>query len=249
MAVCLFSWLVILPASGTSSAPQPTDGFFVNDFANVIDPADEAEMQAQGEKLFYACKAQVVAATVENLQGEDIESYSLALARKWGLGGQDEDNGVLLLLSVEDRKVRIEVGYGLEGALPDSKTGRILDTCGMEYFSSDDFSTGLRAVYDALVNEVYIEYGLEPDADYEPVEEVGVSDVISIVIVVVIIILIILFGRHRPGPRSVGPTFFGRRGGFYGGGFRGGGGGFSGGGGGFSGGGGSFGGGGSSRGF
>ncbi|MGI6270623.1 MAG: TPM domain-containing protein [Candidatus Howiella sp.] len=242
VAAYLFFLLLTMPASAAVSYPQPTDNFFVNDFANVVDPSAEAAMQTQGEKLYYACKAQVVVVTVESLQGSDIESYSIGLAREWGIGDQDKDNGVLLLLSVQDRKVRVEVGYGLEGALPDSKTGRILDTYGTDSFSANDFSTGLQAVYDSLVNEVYIEYGLEPDADYEPVEDEDSAGVFTVVFVIVVILLILIFGRNRRGPRFVGPTFWG-------GPPRGGGGFSGGGGGGFSGGGGGFGGGGSSRGF
>ncbi len=242
---CLLSLYLCLPAAAVSY-PHPTSRFFVNDFANVITPEAEAAMQKQGETLFRACEAQVVAVTVQSLQGSDIESYAIGLAREWGIGDREKNNGLLLLLSVTERKVRIEVGYGLEGALPDSKTGRILDIYSMDYFSEDRFSDGMQAVYDALVNEVYIEYGLEPDADYQPVEDVGdtIADILIAVIVIVIIILILLSGRHRRGPRAVGPTLFG--GPPYGGGFSGG---FSGGGGGFSGGGGGFGGGGSSRGF
>ena len=106
--------------------PKPKDNFFVNDFADVISAADEQKMQAQGEALYKKCGAQVVVATVKTLDGSDIESYSLEMARSWKIGSDENDDGILLLLAVEERKVRIEVGYGLEGALPDSKTGRIL---------------------------------------------------------------------------------------------------------------------------
>ena len=114
--------------------PKPKDNFFVNDFADVISAADEQKMQAQGEALYKKCGAQVVVATVKTLDGSDIESYSLEMARSWKIGSDENDDGILLLLAVEERKVRIEVGYGLEGALPDSKTGRILDNYGMSYF-------------------------------------------------------------------------------------------------------------------
>ncbi|MGN0548274.1 MAG: TPM domain-containing protein [Acutalibacteraceae bacterium] len=226
--------------------PKPKDNFFVNDFADVISAKDEQKMQAQGEALYKKCGAQVVVATVKTLDGSDIESYSLEMARKWKIGSDENDDGILLLLAVEERKVRIEVGYGLEGALPDSKTGRILDTYGIEHFKKDDFSTGLTAVYNSLVNEVCIEKGIEPDENYKGVSEdnTTVSDNIVMLIILSFIVfcfIIPLFGKRRRGVFFFPP---------HGGGFGGGGGGFSGGsGGGFSGGGGSFGGGGSSRGF
>lgn len=235
-----------------AAVPEPTSNFFVNDFANVISQSDKNKMQKEGEALYKKCNAQVVVATIETLGDYSIEDYSLMMARSWKIGDADENNGILLLLAVKERKVRIEVGYGLEGALPDSKTGRILDTYGINYFKANDFSNGLAAVYNSLINEVYIEYDIEPDENYTPVYD-DTSDeldsklnapitVLIIVCVVIYFILQLFFpGLHRRRRRGV---FFGNGGGFSGGGFSSGGGGS-----GFSGGGGSFGGGGSSRGF
>ena len=223
--------------------PKPTKNFFVNDFANVISNADEEKMQQQGEALFKECGAQVVVVTVKSLNGEDLESYSLNLARSWRIGSDKNDDGILLLLAVDERKVRIEVGYGLEGALPDSKTGRILDTYGVDRFKKNDFSTGLAAVYDSLINEVYIEKGLDPADGYTPVEDYSLTTKEKVIAYGIIALIVLAFIFTNRGKRKRGFVY-------YGGGF--GGGGFSGSGsssGGFSGGGGSFGGGGSSRGF
>ena len=223
--------------------PKPTKNFFVNDFANVISNADEEKMQQQGEALFKECGAQVVVVTVKNLNGEDLESYSLNLARSWRIGSDENDDGILLLLAVDERKVRIEVGYGLEGALPDSKTGRILDTYGVDRFKKNDFSTGLAAVYDSLVNEVYIEKGLDPADGYTPVEDYSLTTKEKVIAYGIIALIVLAFIFTNRGKRKRGFVYYG--GGFGGGGFSGSG--SSGGG--FSGGGGSFGGGGSSRGF
>lgn len=223
--------------------PKPTKNFFVNDFANVISNADEEKMQQQGEALFKECGAQVVVVTVKSLNGEDLESYSLNLARSWRIGSDKNDDGILLLLAVDERKVRIEVGYGLEGALPDSKTGRILDTYGVDSFKKNDFSTGLAAVYDSLVNEVYIEKGLDPADGYTPVEDYSLTTKEKVIAYGIIALIVLAFIFTNRGKRKRGFVYYG--GGFGGGGFSGSG--SSGGG--FSGGGGSFGGGGSSRGF
>ena len=243
--LCVF-FLMFSPCVSAAEIPKPTSSFFVNDFAGVITESDRRTMQNQGESLYNACGAQVVVATVSDLGGDDIESYSLDMARSLKIGDKDENNGVLLLLAVSERKVRIEVGYGLEGALPDSKTGRILDTYGMDYFRNDEFSEGLASVYNSLINEVYIEYGLVADENYTPVRDYSGDDelfsaVVAVFVVFAVIIYLILRRILPFGHRHY-------RGGFYGGGSFGGGS-FRGGGGGFSGGGGSFGGGGSSRGF
>ena len=112
------------------SIPKATSSFFVNDFANVISNEDENKMQQQGEALYKKFGAQVVVVTIKSLDGASLEDYSLKLARSWGIGSKNDDNGILLLLAVDERKVRIEVGTGLEGALPDSKTGRHSDADG-----------------------------------------------------------------------------------------------------------------------
>ena len=108
--------------------PSPTSDFFVNDFASCLTDEDKSTIQALGEELYKKTKAQVVVVTVQSLGGRDIDSYSIGLAREWGIGDKDDDSGVLLLLSTGDRQVRIEVGKGLEGSLTDGKSGRILDS-------------------------------------------------------------------------------------------------------------------------
>lgn len=237
--ICVLSFILCFTAAASPNYPNPTNEFFVNDFANVLTEADETEIFTKAENLYNACKAQVVVVTVNSLDGYEIEDYSIGLARKWGIGDKDDDSGILLLLSVDDREVRIEVGSGLEGALPDSKTGRILDTYGMEYFRNNDFSKGITAVQDSLVNEVFIEYGLEPDEDYEPVgddEDLPIATVIIFVVIFMFIIIRVLGVRQRGGFYGSHRGGFGGFGGFHGGsggssgGFRGGGGGFSGGG-------------------
>lgn len=248
LSVILILSIIFSLSVSAAKIPKATSNFFVNDFANVISNEDEAKMQQQGEALYKACGAQVVVVTVGNTDGEDIESYSLELARSWSIGSKENDDGVLLILSVEDRKVRIEVGDGLEGALPDSKTGRILDTYGIEHFKKDDFSTGLTSVYDSLINEVYIEKDLQPEEGYTPISETESTDIGYIVVAVIIIFCFLISLRKRRRGNYTSDYDDTYHGGF-GGGFGGFSGGSSSGGGGFSGGGGSFSGGGSSRGF
>ena len=249
--MCIF----VLPVSAAEKYPSPTSSFFVNDFADVIEQSAEEEIYSKGAALQEKTTAQVVVVTVNTLDGEEPADYARGLGRQWGVGQKDKDNGVVILLAKTERQIYIAVGYGLEGALPDSKTGRIIDIYGLDYLKNNDFSNGLLEIFKAVVNEVYIEYGEEPEEGYtaiedtneETLEEYGARVLVSWVIMIAVVILFILiFGRRRRGF-----FWFGGPGGFGGGsGF----GGFSGGsggsfGGGFSGGGGSFGGGGAGRGF
>ncbi len=231
--------------------PEPTNDFFVNDFANVIDEEDEKELMKIGENLFVKTGAQVVVVTVDTLDGADVSEYVLELGRKWGVGDKEKNNGVVLLLSVSERQITIQVGYGLEGRLTDGKTGRILDKYAIPYLKNNDFSTGLTEAYKAIVSEVYAEYGETPPENLNEYDSYDVSDSTAFkvirTIILIIVILVLIFGRRRRRHIFFGPFY----GGFSGGGDSfGGGSSFGGGrGGGFSGGGGSFGGGGSSRGF
>ncbi len=231
---------------------KPTEEFYVNDFADIIDDSAESEMLSRSVTLAQKTTAQVVTVTVESLDGVAPEEYALQIGREWGVGDDEADNGIVILLSESDREIYIAVGYGLEGALPDGKTGRIIDRYGLDYLKNDDFSTGLLEISKAVVNEVYIENGLEPEVGYtpidsiidiQPIEEHGGSVAVSWVGMIIIIIIILILPRRRRGFFWFGGPPMG---GFYGGS-----GSFSGrssgGFGGFSGGGGSFGGGGAGR--
>ncbi len=253
--VLLFAALILLalPVAAIEITLTPTDRFFVNDFANVIDAETENALYAAGVQLYEKTKAQVVVVTVETVGGNNIHDYGIQLGRAWGIGDEEKNTGVLLLLAVTDRKVDINVGYGLEGAITDARSGIILDTYARPHFQNDDFSAGLAETYNALVNEVYIEFGIEPDPNYTPAADLEQNDTPAAVILLIFFLICIVLSsirtKRHPGGFFFFPFFWGGPrggGGFHGGGF--GSSGF-GGGGGFRGGGGSFGGGGASRGF
>lgn len=95
---------------------------------------------------------------MDSLEEESIEDFSTKLFRSYGIGSEEEDNGVLLLLAKEDREVRIEVGYGLEGAINDAKAGRILDLFSLPYFEHDKWDEGILNGFKEIVKEVKWEY-------------------------------------------------------------------------------------------
>ena len=143
------------------AVPQPTTTFYVNDFAETLSDSTKDYIAATSKTLYEKSGAQVVVVTVASLDGQSVETYSLDLARSWGIGSSEKNNGVLILLSTGDRKVRIEVGTGLEGCLPDSKTGRLMDQFAIPSYRNDDFDTGTLELYKAVVSVVCEEYGLE----------------------------------------------------------------------------------------
>ncbi|MBE7026732.1 MAG: TPM domain-containing protein [Ruminococcaceae bacterium] len=233
-----------------AALPEATTQFYAADYAGILSTQTEQFIVEQSNALCKSTQAQIVVATVKNLEGKNEREYGIELARKWQIGGED-DNGVLILVALKERKIDVEVGYGLEGALNDSKVGRLIDTYALEYLKNNDFDSGILNLYKAILEQVYTEYGLEVPENVAPVEAQedvdGVGITMSIIFMILIIMSLTGSSRGGRGGGSGGAFLGGYLLGRGSGGFGGGRGGF--GGGGFSGGGGSFGGGGSSRGF
>lgn len=160
-AILLAIMLGTLPLAAAPAVPSPAGNhFYVLDNANVLSEAGEYKIQATSSQLAAKTKAQVVVVTVPSLQDADIGEYALEILRKWGVGDKQLNNGVVVLAAINDRQLRIEVGYGLEGALPDGKTGRIQDEYMLPYFKQGDYEQGIQNGYTAVVNEVAKEYNI-----------------------------------------------------------------------------------------
>ncbi len=133
------------------AAELPTLTGRVVDGANVIEPDTRAAITRQLEEFEKKSSDQVVVVTVPSLDGEDIETYSNRLYRHWALGQKQENNGILLVVAPNDRKVRIEVGYGLEGTMTDLLSKLIIENSIIPGFRSGDYSGGIsRGVGDII---------------------------------------------------------------------------------------------------
>lgn len=148
--------------------PAPTSSLYVQDYAGVLTNESKNRINSLGSQLAAKTKAQVVVVTVKSLDGAVLEDYALAILREWGIGDKTLNNGVVMLVSVGDRQSRIEVGYGLEGALPDAKTGRIQDEYMIPWFQQGDYDKGIINGYQALSGAVAKEYNLELKTDAKP---------------------------------------------------------------------------------
>jgi uncharacterized protein len=253
-AAMLFILGCMLVGVTTSFAvtPQPpsTPGNYVIDLAGVI-PADVKDrLNAHLKELEQKTTAQMVILTITSLDGESIDEFSIGMAHnKWKLGQKGKDNGLLLVVAVNDKKYRIEVGYGLEGILPDSMVGSIGRQYLVPYFRKGDYGSGIVNASLAIIKTIADAHGVEitgmPGATAikpKTKKGIGLNDLIWIGI---LLMFIIPFFLSRLRGRSSG-GFWGGPGGFGGGGFGGFGGGGSGDGGFGGGGGGGFGGGGAS---
>jgi uncharacterized protein len=225
-----------------------TPGNHVVDLAGIVSDDVENQLNRYLTELEQKTTAQVAVLTVDSLDGQSIEDFSINIAHnKWKLGQKGKDNGVLLLVAVQDRKYRIEVGYGLEGILPDSLVGSIGRQFLVPYFKRGDYSTGIYSATVAIANIIAKDAGVQitglPALDHAATQKQPGGSWLKFLFLP--IFLLVVFGILR-NPRGLiwyllassmsgGGGRWGGPGGGFGG--LGGGGGFGGGGGGFGGGG------------
>jgi uncharacterized protein len=217
--------------------PQP-DGP-VNDYAEVITPEYEAQMNQLGRALWDQTGTAVVVATFRDLGGESPQIFANKLYGAWGIGSKGEDKGVLIVVALKERQVTFETGYGVEGILPDAKVGGILDQFVVPSLRHDKYGEGLLNGMVAVAQVVTQDAGVTLDLErYAPTATAQPSAKRGFPLFPLLFILFILFGLLGRG-RGLFPFFFlplifmgggrGMGGGFGGGGFSGGFGGFGGG--------------------
>nr|WP_317893355.1 TPM domain-containing protein [uncultured Sphingomonas sp.] len=157
----LLATLLALGSAGAAQAqdfPQFTG--FVVDAANVLPPDQEAALTQKLDQLQQQTNHQLVVATVPDLQGYPIEDYGYRLGRAWAVGLKDADNGAILLVAPNERKVRVEVGYGLEPVLTDAYSSVVINGTILPRFKAGDLAGGIVAGADALATQLSL-----PDAD------------------------------------------------------------------------------------
>ena len=159
LLIALLLSVAAIPAAA-QDLPEPSG--FVNDFAGVIDPGDEQRMTALAEAVQEATGAEIAVAVVDSVEPfGTVEEYSIRLASAWGVGGAEDDSGVLLVLALEEREVRIEVGYGIEGAIPDGRAGEILDTAVLPALQQGNYGEGLYAGMQQVAGIIAEEYDVD----------------------------------------------------------------------------------------
>jgi uncharacterized protein len=151
LKIALAALLVVFLAFPAYAQSLPALTGRVVDNAGIIDAATEADLVARLEAFEQRSSDQIVVATAPNLGGEEIEPYANRLFRAWGLGQAGEDNGILLLVAVDDRRMRIEVGYGLEGTLTDLHSKLIIENTMVPAFRAGDFSGGISQAVDDII--------------------------------------------------------------------------------------------------
>jgi uncharacterized protein len=239
--------LLIAGLARADTLPIPALTGRVVDQANVLSSSEESRLTGRLGELETKTSIQLVVVTLASLQDRPIEDWGLALGRTWGIGQEGKDNGVLLIVAPNNRELRIEVGYGLEGTLPDAAADIIIRNVIVPRFKDGDFAGGISDGVDAII-AVLSGTGEEFTPSRREIVSRTLSEWIPVLFVAVFIILVIIAqfrDRRRRGRyyrNSTGGWLYvddydrgwrGGRiggGGFGGGGFGGGGGGFGGGG-------------------
>jgi uncharacterized protein len=235
--ICLL--LPIAVWAGDNDFPQkPVPPRLVNDLAHMMSGTEVEQLESKLLNYEQNSSTQITVVTIKNLGGYEVAQYAIELGNLWQVGQKGKDNGVLILASLDDRKVNISTGYGLEGALTDALCGRIIRNEIVPEFKGGDYYTGFVKGADAVIAATKGEYTADPKKDKESIPAVGI-------IAIILGIYFVLWIMSKMGGGGGNGTYMSGRGhrGWYGGGFGGG----SSSGGGFGGfGGGSFGGGGAS---
>jgi uncharacterized protein len=158
-----FLTFISIPTSYAVQPPIPRmPSGYVEDLAGIITDSIELQLNGHLQELEQKTTAQMVVLTIKSLEGESLEDLSIEIAHnKWKLGKKGKDNGVLLLVALQEKKYRFEIGYGLEGSLPDSLVGSIGRTYLVPYFRKGDYSTGIFTASLAVISEIASDAGVE----------------------------------------------------------------------------------------
>lgn len=248
-----FLLLAGLLAAGTTAAwaasediPVPQPRGYVNDYAGVLSAGDTATLTDISRTLEQATTAQLVFVIMPSIAPYDDLSFGMAVFDRWKIGQKDKNNGLLILLALKERSIRILTGYGLEGILPDGKLGRYRDEYLVPLLRQNQTGAGLANIGRVIAQDIARDAGVQLTGAAARTPRNDRRDtLIALLVITVLIVLFVIWANYHIrkqggtgtgwGPPGVGGGFYGSGGGF-GGGFRGGG--FGGFGGGFSGGGG-----------
>ena len=161
----IFIVVLCILKTNSNAIVSPTSDFYVNDYAGLLSEETKNYIISTNKSLYNQTGSQIVVVTIPSLDGNSIEDYSTELFRNFGIGSKEKNNGVLLLLALEERQFRIEVGYGLEGIMPDGKTGRIQDEYIIPYLKQDNWNDGIKNGFSAILKIVSDEYNVSVGAE------------------------------------------------------------------------------------
>jgi len=193
-----FFLLVSASAPAWAERPFPKPKGLVNDFANVLSPSYERKISAAVAELLRKTKTAVVVATMPDIGGAEYNDYANRLYSAWGIGKKGEDRGVLIFITVKERKMRIETGYGVEGILPDGLVGEIRDSYMLPYLKENRFEEALLNGTLALIQVISRDAGVKMTGQM-PTRIVKKSRSGLSLLPIILIFIIFMFASRRRG--------------------------------------------------
>ncbi|CAN5146144.1 hypothetical protein BH09BAC2_BH09BAC2_16740 [soil metagenome] len=202
----IFFFLIAATAGAQKMYPRPVPAVAVNDFGSFLEPFQRESLEKKIRDYNDSTSSAIVIITVPDLQGYDISELSVKYLREWGIGTKEKNNGVLILVSKEQRKARIETGYGMEGVLPDITAKHIIDERMIPFFKENDYYRGFDNAVDAIIQAAAGEY--RADAK----KSTGKGTGIPFKFIIIIIIIIALIVGRSSGGKGGGGSYMSRRG-------------------------------------
>ncbi|MDZ4796311.1 MAG: TPM domain-containing protein [Bacteroidota bacterium] len=166
---------------------RPSPPKLVNDYTNTLTPAQVQSLENKLVLYDDSTSTQIAVVIIPTLSGYDISEYGLALGRKWGIGGKEFSNGIIVLVAKDDRKIRIEVGYGLEGAIPDITSKSIIDNSITPYFKEDNYYRGLDRAADDIIKAAAGEYKAPSGYGSKKKKGTGLGAIIGLILLFLIL--------------------------------------------------------------
>ncbi len=222
-----------MTAMAAIQVPEPAELFYVADYADVLSADTVSHIVSQNDALYDATGAQIVVATVDFLDGHDIEEYAWKMFNEWGVGSKEKNNGVLLLLAIGEDNYWAVQGKGLEDILTSGDLGDLLYDYLEEDFANQDYDAGVYKVFDAMLQRLQRYYGIGETDSSQPIilppaggtvdpippsehSGVGFFRIFPVILIVIVVVLVIVLSALAPVRRRpyYGPTYYPRRG-FY----------------------------------
>jgi len=172
----------------------PANGGYVTDLANVIGQDYSQKISQLADELQQNTGAQLAVATVKTTRPLDTKSYAVELFKRWGIGEQGKDNGLLILFAAKEKRIEVEVGYGLEGIITDGYVGSVLDKFALPSFKEKDYGKGIYLAVAAFADKINKEYSSSPRTRFEQVNVNILSVAIALSVIILVFVLIMIGG-------------------------------------------------------
>ena len=183
--------------------PRPNPPRLVNDLTKTLTPAQVEALEKKLVAYDDSTSNQIAVVIVPSLKGYSISEYSLTIGRAWGVGGKQFNNGIVLLVAMEERKARIEIGYGLEGTLADITAKSIIENSITPNFKEGNYYRGLDLGTDKIIEAIAGEYKAPANYGNRKSKGIGFGSIIGL------IVLLVIFGAMSGGGRGSGGTMSG----------------------------------------